>query len=44
LKSVNKMGKKKGDVPLPENETVTPENIVKLRSGLKKDQVREGTF
>jgi hypothetical protein len=44
LKSVNEMGKKKGDVPLPENETVTPENIIKLRSGLKKDQVREGSF
>jgi hypothetical protein len=44
LKSVNEMGKKKGEVPLPENETVNPENIVKLRSGLKKDQVREGSF
>lgn len=44
LKSVAKMGKEKGDVPLPENESVTPENIVKLRSSLKKDQVREGLF
>ena len=44
LKSVAKMGKKKGDVPLPENESVTPEHIVKLRGGLKKDQVREGSF
>ena len=44
LKSVVQMGKKKGDVPLPENESVTPEHIVKLRGGLKKDQVREGCF
>jgi hypothetical protein len=38
------MGEDKGEVPLPENETVTPENIVRLRGGLKKDQVREGSF
>ncbi|GAG05408.1 unnamed protein product, partial [marine sediment metagenome] len=44
MKSVSKKGKEKGDVPLPENESVTPEHIVKLRSGLKKDQVREGAF
>ncbi len=44
LKSVAQMGKKKGDVPLPENESVTPEHIVKLRGGLKKGQVREGSF
>ena len=41
LKSVAAMGKKKGDVPLPENETVTPERIIALRRGLTKDQVRE---
>ena len=44
LKSVAQMGKKKGDVPLPENESVTPEHIIKLRKGFKKDQVREGRF
>ena len=44
MKSVSKKGKEKGDVPLPENESVTPEKIVQLRNGLKKDQVREGTF
>jgi hypothetical protein len=44
LKSVVEMGKDRGEVPLPENESVTPENVVKLRSGLKKDQVREGSF
>jgi len=41
LKSVLAMGKKKGDVPLPENESATPENIVELRRGLRPGQVRE---
>jgi hypothetical protein len=44
LKSVVEMGKDKGDNPLPENEGVVPEKIIKLRKGLKKRQVREGTF
>ncbi len=44
LKSVVKKGKEKGDVPLPENEPVTPANIIQLRKGLKKNQVREGVF
>jgi len=44
LKSVVQMGKEKGDNPLPENESVTPENIVKLRNGLRQGQVREGSF
>ena len=44
LKSVVQMGKKKGDVPLPENESVLPDNIIKLRKGLMKNQVREGSF
>jgi hypothetical protein len=44
LKSVVEMGKKKGDNPLPENQSVNPDNIVKLRKGLKKGQVREGQF
>ncbi len=44
LKSIVQMGKEKGDVPLPENESVHPENIVKLRKGLVKNQVREGSF
>ena len=44
LKSVVQMGKEKGDNPLPENESVTPERIVKLRKGLRKGQVREGLF
>jgi hypothetical protein len=44
LKSVAEKGKEKGDVPLPENESVNPKNIKKLRKDLKKDQVREGQF
>jgi hypothetical protein len=44
MKSIVEMGKKKGDVPLPENESITPEKIVQIRKSLKKGQVREGTF
>lgn len=44
LKSVIQMGEEKRDVPLPENETVTPESIVRLRRRLTKDQVREGEW
>jgi hypothetical protein len=44
LKSVTEMAKGKGDVALPENESVDPKNIVKLRKDLVKDQVREGSF
>ncbi len=42
LKSVKEMGKTKGDTPLPENESVSGEVVVKLRKGLRKGQVREG--
>jgi len=44
LKSVVTLGKDKGDVPLPENQSVEGEKVVKLRAGLKKGQVREGSF
>ena len=44
LKSVGEMGKDKGENPLPENESVDPKNIVKLRNRLKENQVREGVF
>jgi hypothetical protein len=44
LKSVAELGEEKGDVPLPENESVTPEMVVKLRRNLQKDEVREGRF
>ena len=44
VKSVAALGKDKGDVPLPENESVTVQNLIELRKGLKKGQVREGSF
>jgi hypothetical protein len=44
LKSVAELGQEKSDVPLPENESVTPETIIKLRRKLKRDEVREGRF
>lgn len=44
LKSVAALAQQKGDVPLPENESVSPANVVSLRQGLKKHQVREGSF
>lgn len=44
LKSILRLAKAKGDVPLPENEPIAPELVVKLRAGLTKDQVREGSF
>ena len=44
LKSVAQLGKEKGDVPLPGNQSVSPERIVELRKGLKKGQIREGSF
>ncbi len=42
VKSVAQLGKEKGDVPLPENQSVKVESVIKLRKGLKKGQVREG--
>ncbi|MBT4641564.1 MAG: hypothetical protein HOC09_22330 [Deltaproteobacteria bacterium] len=44
IKSVIQLGKEKGDNPLPENESVKPEQVVNLKSKLKKHQVREGSF
>ena len=44
MKSVAQMSKEKGDVALPENEPVTPDNLVVYRKGLKRGQVREGCF
>jgi hypothetical protein len=41
LRSVAALGEEKGEVPLPENESVTPEHVIKLRKGLAKNQVRE---
>ena len=44
MKSVATLGKQNGDAPLPENTSVSPDNIITLRRGLEKGQVREGTF
>jgi hypothetical protein len=44
LKSVAELAVQEGDVPLPENESVTPETVVTLRRGLAKDEVRQGRF
>ena len=44
LKSVAELSKEKGDIALPENESVTPDNLVVYRKGLKQGQVREGVF
>jgi hypothetical protein len=44
LKSVAQLGQQKGDVPLPENESVTVDEVATLRRGLRREQVREGTL
>jgi hypothetical protein len=44
LKSVLKMGEEKRASPLPENASVNVTNLVNLRSGLGKHQVRESDF
>jgi len=44
LKSVAEMGEAKGDVPLPENESATPEKVIELRRRMQKDEVRQGRF
>ena len=41
VKSVTQLAKEKGDKPLPENEPVDPKNVVAIRKGLGKGQVRE---
>jgi hypothetical protein len=44
LKSVVDMGREKREVPVPENQSTKPRQVVRIRRGLKRDQVREGTF
>ncbi|MGH7470949.1 MAG: hypothetical protein ACRENP_23625 [Longimicrobiales bacterium] len=44
IRSVTQIGQAKGDVPLPENQSVSPDNIVKLRADLAHAEVREGAF
>ena len=43
-KSVGQMSAEKAQVVLPENDPVTPDNVVVYRKGLKLGQVREGAF
>jgi hypothetical protein len=42
LKSVVELDAEKGNVSLPENQSVDPRRIVELRRGMRSDQVREG--
>lgn len=44
LQTVLELGKTKGATPLPGNDPVEVGNVVHLRKGLAKDQVREGRF
>jgi hypothetical protein len=44
LKSVVQLGKEKGDVPLPENESTPANKVIRYRKGLQPGQVREGSF
>ena len=44
LKSVIRMGREKGESPLPENESATPRRVIGIRKGRKGNVVREGTF
>ena len=44
LKSVAQLAVEKNDVSLPENASVKPQNVVTLRKGLERNQVREGQF
>ncbi len=44
VKSVKQMGDEKGENPLPENESVEPERVVKIEPDANPDRVREGRF
>jgi hypothetical protein len=44
MKSVADLGGDRSDVPLPENESVDPANVVKLGPKANRYEVREGTF
>ena len=45
LKSVVQMGNEKGDKPVPENQPVSPEHVIRLGSERRGDnRVREGGF
>lgn len=44
LQSVFGMGREKGDVPFPENESVDADVVIRYRNGLRENQVREVEF
>jgi len=44
LKSVIRMGYEKGEYPVPENGPAVPKRVIRLRKGLARGQVREGSF
>lgn len=44
MKSITRMGKQKGETPLPENTSVEPENVVGLKPKKSRHEVREGAF
>jgi hypothetical protein len=44
MKSIKQLGKKKGENPLPENESLELDEIIKLNKSPQKNQVREGIF
>jgi hypothetical protein len=44
LKSVLKLGQEKGEQPLPENDGSYAAQVIQLRRGLRRSQVREGAF
>ena len=44
MESVAQLSQQKQQMVLPENESVTPQNLVVLRQGLQQGQVREGHF
>jgi len=44
MRSVVQIGKAKDERPLPENESMDPAHVVRLRAGRARDEVREGRF
>lgn len=44
LRSIVQLGKDKGEAPLPENDPIVIEQVVQLRQGLRRSEVREGAF
>lgn len=44
VRTVTELGVEKGTNPLPENTSATPANVVTLRAGLGRDEVRTGAF